>query len=91
MFVKVSRGQASPFDESQNRPLQARAGRTRASRPLRTRPKGPKARPLLSDTLRKGLLEAYKLSTFVSAYRHLEDDAFARTVRTLFGKIPDAV
>lgn len=47
--------------------------------------RGQKRDPYSSDTLVRGLLERYKLTTFLKAYRALDDDAFAETVWTLFG------
>ncbi len=47
--------------------------------------KGQKRDPYSSETLMTGLMEHYKLTGFLKAYRGLEDDAFAETVWTLFG------
>ena len=48
--------------------------------------KGQKRDPYSSPTLVAGLVEHYKLTTFLKAYRALDDDAFAETVWTLFGE-----
>ena len=48
--------------------------------------KGQKRDPYSSPTLVAGLVEHYKVTTFLKAYRALDDDAFAETVWTLFGE-----
>ena len=45
--------------------------------------------PISSPTARDGLLERYKLRTFVDGYRCLDDDAFAAMVHALFGAAVD--
>ena len=47
--------------------------------------RGQKRDPYGSDTLVRGLMERYKLSGFLKAYRALEGAAFAETVWRLFG------
>ncbi len=47
--------------------------------------KGQKRDPYGSDTLVRGLMERYKLTGFLKAYRALEGAAFAETVWALFG------
>jgi single-stranded-DNA-specific exonuclease len=49
-------------------------------RPLR----GARREPYASPTLRAGLLQRYRIETFLNAYRHLDDDGFAITTATLF-------
>jgi hypothetical protein len=46
--------------------------------------RGQKRDPYSSETLMTGLLERYKLQTFVKAYKYLDDLSFANTVQTLF-------
>jgi single-stranded-DNA-specific exonuclease len=53
-------------------------------RPVR----GARRDPYTSPTLRAGLLQRYRIETFLNAYRHLDDDGFALTTLTLFA--PDA-
>ncbi len=48
--------------------------------------RGQKRDPYSSATLLTGLMEHYKLTTLLKAYRALDDDAFAETVWTLFGE-----
>lgn len=45
--------------------------------------------PYGSRTLTAGLLQRYRLETFLNAYRHLDDDGFARSVAALFGSVRD--
>jgi len=84
-FVALSRGLNVPFAEP-------KAGRVRAAlrelelldpagRPL----SGRKRDPYSSDVLLDGLVLRHLLLRFVTAYRHLDDNAFARTALTLFG------
>lgn len=84
-FVALSRGQGLPFDG-------AKAERTRVAlqelalvddtgRAL----KGRKRDPYQSDSLLDGLLSRHLLLRFVTAYRFLDDGAFATSVVTLFG------
>ncbi len=51
--------------------------------------RGQKRDPYSSATLLTGLIEHYKLTTLLKAYRALDDDAFAETVWTLFGAASD--
>jgi single-stranded-DNA-specific exonuclease len=46
---------------------------------------GEKRDPYASDTLLDGLVHRHLLLRFVTAYRFLDDDGFARSVTTLFG------
>lgn len=46
---------------------------------------GARRDPYESPTLVAGLLQRYRLETFLNAYRHLDEDGFATTVATLFG------
>lgn len=89
-FVARQRGAPAPFDEAKNawveqafRELDMIDGLGRARRGIRRRPNA-------SETVRIGLVERYKLRTFVDGYRCLADDAFAVMVETLFGEAPEA-
>lgn len=46
---------------------------------------GAKVSPYESPTLMSGLIRRYQLRSFVHAYRHLDDEAFAASVHNLFG------
>lgn len=50
-------------------------------RPLR----GERRDPYESPTLVAGLMQRYRIETFLNAYRHLDDDGFATVTVTLFG------
>ena len=95
-FVCLSRGKPLPFAENKNqlvtRCLQELELLDAAGRPLR----GQKRDPYESDTLLSGLVERYVLSSFLKAYRHLDDASFALTVTQLFlsnvaTRVPDGV
>ncbi len=49
-------------------------------------PAGHKVNPMESSSLLAGLVRRYRLRTFVHAYRHYDDEAFAVTVARLFGE-----
>jgi single-stranded-DNA-specific exonuclease len=89
-FVFLQRGQSLPFSHLKTerivailRELELLDEQGRAYR-------GQKRDPYTSETLMTGLLERYKLSTFVKAYKYLDDASFARTVYTLFFNPTDA-
>ncbi len=46
--------------------------------------RGQKRNPYSSETLIQGLLEHYKLQTFINAYKHYDDSSFSQTVNNLF-------
>ena len=84
-FVCAQRGQRLPFDD-----VKAELVKTcllelnlisDTGRPLR----GQKRDPYSSDTLLSALTEHYKLSSFLKAYRYLDEPAFAASCQTLFG------
>ncbi len=50
---------------------------------------GTRISPYESASLMEGLIRRYRLRTFVHAYRHLDADGFAETVRVLFGPQSD--
>ena len=49
---------------------------------------GQRRDPYESETLVAGLLQRYRLETFLNAYRQLDDRGFARTVAALYGPSP---
>jgi single-stranded-DNA-specific exonuclease len=83
-FVFLQRGQALPFSHLKTERVMTILREldllSDQGKPYR----GQKRDPYSSDTLMTGLLERYKLQTFVKAYKHLEDASFATTVQTLF-------
>lgn len=84
-FVCLQRRAPLPYSEAKTelcRRILAELGLIDASgRAL----KGQKRNPYSSVTLVQGLVERYKLQSFVKAYRALSEAAFAETVWTLFG------
>jgi hypothetical protein len=83
-FVFLQRGQSLPFSHLKTervvtilRELELLDEQGRAYR-------GQKRDPYTSETLMTGLLEQYKLQTFVKAYKYLDDVSFAQTVQVLF-------
>ncbi len=85
-FVALKRGGRLPF-ENPKADLVATVLREldlidAAGRPRRAQ----KRDPYRSETLLDGLLERHKLQSFLNAYRHLDDAAFAATVAILFGE-----
>ncbi len=85
-FVALQRGQPLPFNGTKGKlglqALQELKLLDQRGRPLA----GQKRDPYQSATLLRGLLERYKLSTFINAYQHLDDHSFAVAVNTMFGK-----
>lgn len=83
-FVFLQRGQALPFSHLKTERimtvLQELELLSQQGKPYR----GQKRDPYTSETLMTGLLERYKLQTFVKAYKYLDDVSFAQTVQTLF-------
>jgi len=85
-FVALSRGQSLPFEAPKvsrvDAVLQELALVNDRGHALR----GEKRDPYASDTLLEGLMARHLLLRFVTAYHHLDDDAFAHSVQTLFGQ-----
>jgi hypothetical protein len=83
-FVFLQRGQSLPFSHLKTERimtiLQELELLSEHGKPYR----GQKRDPYSSETLMTGLLERYKLQTFIKAYRYLDDVSFAQTVQTLF-------
>lgn len=83
-FVYLQRGQGLPYEGSKAELVEMILRElellNEQGRPLR----GQKRDPYSSETLLTGLLERYKLQTFLNAYKHLDDKAFEQTVATLF-------
>ena len=86
-FVALKRGGCLPFENAKadlvDKILRELDLVNAAGRILRAQ----KRDPYQSETLLDGLLERYRLQTFVNAYRHLDDAAFAETVGILFGEV----
>jgi single-stranded-DNA-specific exonuclease len=85
-YVSMTNGKPSPFGEVKSQLVKAslseldlidRYGRAR---------QGEKRNPYSSSTFLTGLLERYKLRTFVDAYRYYQEDGFAHVVQILFGR-----
>ncbi len=83
-FVFLQRGQNLPYSHLKTERvmsvLQELELLSDQGKPYR----GQKRDPYSSETLMTGLLERYKLHTFIKAYKYLDDTSFARTVKTLF-------
>jgi single-stranded-DNA-specific exonuclease len=83
-FVFLQRGQSLPFSHLKTERiltiLQELELLSEQGKPYR----GQKRDPYTSETLMTGLLERYKLQTFIKAYNYLDDASFARTIHTLF-------
>ncbi len=83
-FVFLQRGQSLPYSHLKTERimtiLQELDLLSEQGKPYR----GQKRDPYSSETLITGLLERYKLQTFVKAYKYLDDASFAQTVKTLF-------
>jgi single-stranded-DNA-specific exonuclease len=83
-FVFLQRGQSLPFSHLKTERimtiLQELELLSEHNKPYR----GQKRDPYSSETLMTGLLERYKLQTFVKAYKYLDDASFAQTVQILF-------
>lgn len=83
-FVFLQRGQALPFSHLKTERvmtiLQELELLSQQGKPYR----GQKRDPYTSETLMTGLLERYKLQTFVKAYQYLDDASFSDAVSTLF-------
>ncbi|MCA9839853.1 MAG: single-stranded-DNA-specific exonuclease RecJ [Trueperaceae bacterium] len=83
-FVFISRGQALPFSPEKSSLIMQileELELLKHGRALR----GQKRNPYSSETLIKGLLEHYKLQTFINAYKYFDDASFDQTVANLFG------
>jgi single-stranded-DNA-specific exonuclease len=83
-FVFLQRGQSLPYSHLKTerimKILQELELLNDQGKPYR----GQKRDPYSSGTLMTGLLERYKLQTFIKAYKYLDDVSFAQTVQTLF-------
>ncbi|MEJ2289207.1 MAG: hypothetical protein P8Y02_11305 [Deinococcales bacterium] len=84
-FVALQRGLRLPFDgrkAERTRTVLEELELVDGSGHARS---GEKRDPYASETLLDGLLHRHLLLRFVTAYRFLDDDGFARSVTTLFG------
>ena len=83
-FVCLQRGQTLPFGPEKTKLifqiLEDLELLNDQNKPYR----GQKRDPYSSETLVKGLMERYKLQSFLNAYKYFDDEAFAITVATLF-------
>jgi single-stranded-DNA-specific exonuclease len=83
-FVFLQRGQSLPFSHLKTERIMAILQElellSQQGKPYR----GQKRDPYTSETLMTGLLERYKLQTFVKAYKYLDDAGFSDAVSTLF-------
>jgi hypothetical protein len=83
-FVFLQRGQGLPYSHLKTERimtvLQELELLSEQGKPYR----GQKRDPYSSETLMTGLLERYKLQTFIKAYKYLDDTSFAQTVKMIF-------
>lgn len=87
-LLALRRGAPLPFEPVKNERVRAILNELELVDGLghaRRLPSGTKLSPYASATLMDGLVRRYRLRTFVHAYRHLDDDGFARTAARLFG------
>ncbi len=82
-FVLISRGQTLSFTEQKTKLIMQILEELELLKHGRVL-KGQKRNPYDSETLLTGMLEHYKLQTFLNAYRQFDDASFAQTVDTLF-------
>jgi len=84
----LMRGHALPFSETKTGRLRTALGELglldELGRVVRLG-SGARLSPYESPSFLAGLIRRYRLRTFVHAYRHLDNDGFARTVAVLFG------
>ncbi len=84
-FVALKRGARLPFSGERAERVRRALAELELVDPMGRARSGQKRDPYSSDALLDGLLERHALLRFVTAYRHLDDAAFALTVATLFG------
>ena len=83
-FVCLQRGVALPYGEEKNRLIGQILGELELVNEHGKPYRGQKRNPYESETLVASLMQRYVLSSFVKAYKYLDDAAFARTVQILF-------
>jgi single-stranded-DNA-specific exonuclease len=83
-FVFLQRGQALPYSHLKSERVMTVLQELELLNDQGQPYRGQKRDPYSSETLMTGLLERYKLQTFIKAYSYLDDASFARTVTTLF-------
>lgn len=82
-FVALQRGQLLPYAEQKNTLIMQVLEELELLKNGKAL-KGQKRNPYSSETLLNGMLERYKLESFLNAYNHFDDASFAQTVRSLF-------
>ena len=85
-YVALKRGGCLPFEDAKAELVEKILYELELLNPSGRLLRAQKRDPYQSDTLLDGLLERYKLQTFINAYRHLDDASFAATVETVFGE-----
>ena len=83
-FVCLQRGVALPYSEEKNILIGQILGELELVNEHGKPYRGQKRNPYESETLVASLMQRYVLSSFVKAYKYLDDAAFARTVQILF-------
>lgn len=84
-FVSKQRNARLPFGDEKNALAESILRELDLIDQLGRARRGVRREPLSSETLLRGLVERYKLRTFVDGYRLLDDSAFAIMVATVFG------
>ena len=82
-FVAIQRGQALPYAEQKNELIMQILEELELLKQGKAL-KGQKRNPYDSNTLLQGMLERYKLESFLNAYKYYANAAFAETVNSLF-------
>ncbi|MGL4610599.1 MAG: single-stranded-DNA-specific exonuclease RecJ [Trueperaceae bacterium] len=83
-FVFLQRGQGLPFSHLKTERIMTILRELELLNEHNQPYRGQKRDPYTSETLMTGLLERYKLQTFIKAYKYLDDGSFAQAVQTLF-------
>ncbi|UCH24691.1 MAG: single-stranded-DNA-specific exonuclease RecJ [Trueperaceae bacterium] len=87
-YVNLSNARPLPFGEIKSRLVRSSLNELdlidRSGRAVT----GQKRNPYSSNTFLGGLLERYKIRTFVNAYRYYQEESFAQVVQILFGRPP---
>ena len=83
-FVALQRGVTLPYSEEKNKLVSEILGELELLSDQGKPYRGQKRNPYESETLVASLMQRYVLSSFVKAYKYLDDAAFARTVGILF-------
>jgi single-stranded-DNA-specific exonuclease len=83
-FVFLQRAQSLPYSHPKSERVMAVLRELELLSDQDKPYRGQKRDPYSSETLMTGLLERYKLLTFIKAYKYLDDSSFAQSVKTLF-------